>query len=281
MQDYVVGRVPDCLAPFVSAIHGYRIEGLPGGTHVGLPSRALTLVLSLTEPVEMSVPGVSQRVRIFSVLGGLHDEPVLIHHDGNQCGISLALTPVGARVMFGLPPGELATRVVDLEDVLGWRGRQLRERLQELGTWTERLDLVTSILERRLLRWVDAGHLGPKPELAEAWRVLSRRDGSVTISHVARHVGWSTRHLGERFRAEYGLGPKTMARVMRFERSSRLVRLAPPGRSVARIAAACGYADQAHLTREWRSIAGVTPARWLVDDVLANLQDDASGAEAG
>jgi AraC-like DNA-binding protein/hemin uptake protein HemP len=278
VHEHVVGRVSARLAPFVSSLQGYRIEGLPAGTHVGMPSRSLTLVLSMSNPLEMSVPGVSSRVSLASVLGGLDDEPVLIHHDGNQYGLQLALTPAGARLLLGVPSGELAARVVDLEDLLRDEGRRLRERLVELGTWPERLDLVTTFLERRLERAERSTRLEPRPEVAEAWRLLSRRDGSIPISQVAAHVGWSTRHLGGRFRAEYGLAPKTVARVMRFERSRHLVQL---GRSLAEVAAVCGYADQAHLTREWRSIAGVTPSRWLFDDVLANLQDDEAEVAAG
>jgi len=278
VQEHVMGSVSARLAPFVSSVHGYRIEGLPAGTHVGLPSRSLTLVLSLSEPLQMSVPGRSGRVSIASVLGGLHDEPVLIHHDGSQFGVQVALTPAGARALLGLPSGELASQVIDVEAVIGPEGVVLRERILGLATWSDRLDLVRSALEGRLERREELAHLEPRPELAEAWRVLSRCDGVVPIARVAQHVGWSSRHLGQQFRKEFGLGPKTVARVMRFERSSRLVR---PGRSVAEVATACGYADQAHLTREWRAIAGVTPARWLVEDVLANLQDDEVPVAAG
>jgi len=71
VHEHVVGRVSARLAPFVSSLHGYPIEGLPVGTHVGLPSRSLTLVLSLAEPLQMSVPGEPERVSIASVLGGL------------------------------------------------------------------------------------------------------------------------------------------------------------------------------------------------------------------
>ncbi|MGH3331891.1 MAG: helix-turn-helix domain-containing protein, partial [Nocardioidaceae bacterium] len=62
------------------------------------------------------------------------------------------------------------------------------------------------------------------------------------------------------FKGEYGLTPKQAARVMRFEHSWDLLRMAP--RRLADVAATTGYADQAHMTREWRDLAGYTPVEW-------------------
>ena len=59
-------------------------------------------------------------------------------------------------------------------------------------------------------------------------------------------------------RAEYGLGPKAMARVLRFE-TGTLDAGRSPAAALADVAAACGYADQAHLTREWHALAGCQP----------------------
>jgi len=99
------------------------------------------------------------------------------------------------------------------------------------------------------------------------------------VREVADAVGWSTRHLGEQFRAEYGIGVKTAARVSRFSRSAAMVR---SGRvPLAEVAALCGYADQAHLSREWRELAGTTPSRWPREDELAFVQDHEHPVAAG
>jgi len=77
---------------------------------------------------------------------------------------------------------------------------------------------------------------------------------------VARELGWSHRRLIARFRDEVGLPPKFVARIARFERAREAL-AADPASGLADVAARCGYADQAHLTREVGELAGMTPAR--------------------
>jgi len=67
------------------------------------------------------------------------------------------------------------------------------------------------------------------------------------------------------------MSPKAAAMVLRFERSRRLLeRSARPG--LAEVAAACGYDDQAHLSRDWRALAGCTPTAWMAAE-LPSVQD--------
>ena len=87
------------LAPFVDRYHGYRIVGAPPGVHRGLPSRHLTFIVSIGPPIDVVAqtdPGQSP-ARYACVVGGLQAAPALIAHDGNQEGVSVALTPTGSR----------------------------------------------------------------------------------------------------------------------------------------------------------------------------------------
>ncbi len=66
-------------------------------------------------------------------------------------------------------------------------------------------------------------------------------------------------YLDEHFTAEYGVGPKQAARIERFQRASGLLRGTAP---VAEVAARCGFADQAHLARDFRDLGGCSPTQW-------------------
>jgi AraC-like DNA-binding protein len=61
-----------------------------------------------------------------------------------------------------------------------------------------------------------------------------------------------------------GLRPKETARVVRFDRARRLMHA---GALFGEAAAKAGYFDQAHLNREFRTLAGVSPTRWMADEI--------------
>ncbi len=78
---------------------------------------------------------------------------------------------------------------------------------------------------------------------------------------IAERLGWSRKHLAARFHDEIGLAPKAVSRIARFTAAQAMaVREASSG--WADIAAACGYADQAHLIREFQEFSGQSPSAW-------------------
>ena len=206
------------------------------------------------------------------MLGGLHTSPALITHQGVQSGIQIALRPVGARALLGLPAGELTQLDLPADAVLGPAGARIYTRLREALTWPERF----AVLDQEFTRLAaskeasKAASKAPPSEVGYAWRLLLGSGGAVPVAELAARTGWSTRHLANRFREEIGLTPKAAARVIRFDRARRVLAAAPPG-NLADVAVACGYFDQAHLAREFRALAGCPPSRWLAEE-FANVQ---------
>lgn len=258
------------LRPWVAELGGYAYAGEPPVLHRGLPSQFLTLVICLDEPLGVSWPG--QPVDKFRALvGGLHSTAVRIGESPNRSGIQVALTAAGARALLGMPPSELASIVVDLDEVLGPGAARLPERLAELPDWERRFEVLEEFLARAADRRSPGVAADPAPELDWAWRRLRQTGGSVGVQALAAEVGWSRRHLTDRFQREFGLVPKVAARVLRFERAVARIKRDPKLR-LADLAVDVGYADQAHLTREWQAIAGCSPRQWMIEE-LPFVQD--------
>ena len=97
----------------------------------------------------------------------------------------------------------------------------------------------------------------PDPAIARA--ALLFRDPAARAEVVAAETGLSERQFRRRFHAAAGYGPKTLHRVLRFQRFVRALDAAGGGLDLATVAAEAGYADQAHLTRECRALTGMTP----------------------
>jgi len=260
--------VPELLRPYVVSLVAYDVDLGGPGVHRGLPGTSLTFVLPLDAPLDVSwADDPGSRRASWSSVSGLHAAPAAIHHDGHQTGIQLALTVDGARALLGLPAAELAGELTDLAEAVPELA-DLPERLLELADWDTRIQLVWVALGTALSR---NDPVGPR---AEVGRALARLTRGIGVAEVADEVGYSRRHLGSLLRAEIGLSPKEYQRVARFERSrSLLVAAATAGRvSLADVAARAGYADQAHLTREWVRLAGCSPSTWMVEE-LPFVQD--------
>lgn len=262
----VEARPHPALRSYVTAYAGFELRGFPPGVHLGTPGRSLTVVISLSEPLDVvGADGAAPRGPFGAVAGGLTSRSVAIRHDGVQHGVRLALTPLGARALFGMPSAALAHDVVHLDDVLGRLGAELVDRVRGAQTWPDRFAALDAVLARAARRR-GAGR-AIRPEVEEAWRRLGVHRGRVRIGSLAADLGWSRRNLGQRFRQEIGLTPKEVARVLRFEHAHALATAAEP-RSWADISVRAGYADQAHLVRDWRAFTGRAPTAWRRGEVL-------------
>jgi len=270
------------LRPFIAVYVGYRQAGVPPATHRGLPSPYLTVIFTLDDPLTLTghVDPRQSPTSHRTVVGGLHTAPALITHPGRQSGIQLAVSPLGARALLGLPAGELAGLDVEGSAVLGPLANEIAERLQAARNWSARFAVLDRLLTSRLaagpVSSVSCAADGVSAEVSHAWHLLLAARGRGAVSGLASETGWSDRHLRSRFRDETGLTPKAAARVIRFHRARRLLqhRAMAAGMALpvlADLAADCGYYDQAHLAREFRDLAGCPPSTWLAEEFL-NVQ---------
>jgi AraC-like DNA-binding protein len=255
----LVQRAPGVrLDGIVSRITGYRELATGHLRQVETASLIVPLIVSFGGPFAIGLgrtPGAGDRVGSFAA--GLFAGPVIIDSFGWANCLQIDFTPLGARRFFHMPMTELTDRMVDLGDALGADGMRFRERLANEPSWDCRFALAERFIEQRVAA-------APKPSATVAWAFdrLLATDGRIQVGTLAGKIGWSRKHLVTRFNAEIGLGPKTLARIVRFNRVMALAE-GRAGGGWADIAAACGYSDQAHLVRDFHDLAGTTPVAWL------------------
>ena len=206
-----------------------------------------------------------------SFVSGLQRRPLHVESPTTTAMAGVRLRAEGAARFLRETPSAIAGAVVDLDDVLGTGVERLREQIA-----------CTPDLRRRalLLAAAVARHLGtadgPPAAVRFALDALHASRGAIPIRDLVRECGFSHRWLTERFRDEIGLTPKAYARLVRFEAAfetlCRLDRV-----DWAAFALDAGYYDQAHLVREFRQLAGVTPSeayRRRAPDQLGLLTDE-------
>jgi AraC-like DNA-binding protein len=262
VNEYAQARPSAAVRPYVAGYSGYRQHGVPPALHRGLPSPYLTLILTIDEPLVVAAHPDRRQApgRYDALIGGLHLAPAVIEHHGAQSGVQLAVNPLGCRALFGLPASELASVDTDLAEVLPVPFiDRLRERLRTLSTWPQRFAALDEAFGALVRDRRDV-----HPDVAYAFDRVVGSGGRVSVGDLAAEVGWSPRHLTNRFRAEIGLRPKEAARVTRFDRVRWHLYA---GARLSDAAARAGYFDQAHLTREFQALAGVPPTRWMADEI--------------
>jgi len=163
----------------------------------------------------------------------------------------LRFRPGRAGSLLGVPAGELTDQRVPLEALWGAPATRLADELAAAPA-PERPQVIARHVEARL------GQARPIDTIAAAASdEIARRRGQVSIAGLADDLALSERQLRRRCTTAIGYGPKTLARVMRFQHALDLTRR---GRPLADVAARAGYADQAHLTREVVALSARTPA---------------------
>jgi AraC-like DNA-binding protein len=170
---------------------------------------------------------------------------------------------------------DLTDRTVDLGDLWGARGARLASELCELSE-EGRIDRLEAILLARVeTRERRAGSVDVD-RLAAA---VVRRRGLVSVEAMASGAGASRQHLTRQFREQIGVGPKLYSRLARFQSG-----LSYAGcRSLvdwAQAAAEMGYADQSHLTAEFRQFSGLTPRTLAQRDWFHPFIERARGRRA-
>lgn len=190
-----------------------------------------------------------------SFTAGLVDRHTDVTSSGQPCCLQIDLTPFGARALFGQPLHILTGTVVHLPDLLGQAFIDLTDQLAALNSWRARLELADTFVRARLAR-AEA----PDRRLLAAWRMMHASGGRARVTQIAQRLDISREHLSRLFREQAGHSPKAVSRIIRFQRATAL---APALRfDWSAVAHDCGYADQAHLVREFGRMSGETPARW-------------------
>jgi AraC-like DNA-binding protein len=242
------------VAEFVSAIVGYRENGHALRLSPEMAPLVVPLIISFAEPFEIGLGRAPVPAdRFWSFTSGLYPGVVLINSNGGAECVQVDFTPLGAYRFFGLPMSELASRMVTLDDLADPAITELRDRLASEPDWNRRLEMTEAFVTARLMT-----SEGGSAEIAWAYQTILASRGAIRVREVAAGLDWSRKHLNDRFRREVGIGPKSVARMARFNHAVTMARMGNRA-NWAGIAAEAGYADQAHMVREFREFGGVTP----------------------
>ncbi len=188
------------------------------------------------------------------LFSGLHHGGYVIDTRQQSAIMGVHFKPGGAWRLLGIPAHELSDARLDFHTLIGGDAHRLMDRLLRAKSAWEKLRLVDAALCQRRLRAIH-------PAVAWAAEQMRRYPATARVAPLAEEAGLSQRRLGELFTSQVGVNPKGFARLRRFQSAlGRIHAAAQP--DWCDLAARSGYADQAHLIREFRAFSGLTPAAY-------------------
>ena len=180
--------------------------------------------------------------------------------------VGVRFHPGTGPLFLGVPADELCDRHVEL-DGLWPETAEMEDRLAACSTPRH----AASVLEEHTLRRVPEIR-EPDAVVEAASRTWRRGSATADIAHLAEQAGITPRQLHRRFVTAVGYGPKLLQRVLRLQ--AFLAACDSPAVGLAELALRVGYADQAHLSREARILAGRTPSELRTPRLrVRNVQD--------
>ena len=275
------------LAPFVECYR--RLSGVGAGFHElsGLPlwpgaTTEMNLVLGGCFDLEEGLSTFSAGAGDGFVVG----PKVRVDLAGFGPSIELlniGFAPGGAAALLGTGTHEtsgLYLRLEELEDRSLANLNGMIGHLSDMST-AERVSCVESWLLRQLVS--RGGQAEPNTDVVQAQRLVDATGGRTSVRDLERELGRTRRTLERLFKDRVGVSPKDYARLVRVRRAKRMISETSSRQfSLGLIAQECGYHDQSHMTKEFRRIAGLTPATLrnlpIKDGIVAFLQEPANPA---
>jgi AraC-like DNA-binding protein len=218
----------------------------PRAQELVLPTGSMTLVIDLDV---QQADGIQ--------IWGARSRPLVLDTSKPLRLMSAHFKPGGGFPFADCPVGELHNDQVPLTAFWPSESVELRERIAEAQTNSERFQLLERFLIERLRasRWSN-------PAVRYAIGQFQHPSGAVSVRAVTAQIGMSAQRFIELFRNEVGLPPKVFARLARFQHAVDRIKTGAPI-DWADLAVASGYFDQPHFIHDFREFSGVSPSAYL------------------
>ena len=188
--------------------------------------------------------------------------PLPVRSIGRNIMLGVRFFPHAATCFLNDKVDLFNNQVVDLCDLSGNDVPVLYAKLLETTGWNKRIELVEAFLLRRLL--LSERRTGKMNVVSDIMNEIRRDDFLDNMENVAARYGITARYLQKIFLQYTGLTPKLFSKINRFQNSLRLV--TQKDISLTSIAYDCGYFDQSHFIKEFKSFTGFTPSGYSIEN---------------
>jgi AraC-like DNA-binding protein len=204
-------------------------------------------------------------------LWGKITKPLAIQAKGKNTMLGIRFFAHSAAYFLNEEIREFNNQITDLRDVLGPSVRGLHDRLLNTAELSKRIELVESFLWTKLP--MSHKNYGKIEMVGRVMNEMTNPMFVDNMEHIASRYNITARCLQKLFLQYAGVTPKLCSKIERFQQSLRLI--SKRNTPLTSIAYDCGYFDQSHFIREFKSFTGITPSAYVpesypVTQVFAN-----------
>jgi len=208
----------------------------------------MEIVLNLADPFKrIHEDGRVERQPAMFLVGQM-DQCTRVQQAGPVRAIGVRFRPGGARPFLWFPQQEVAGQIVSLDSIEGRLKKQFEQAAFDARSDRERIARMEALLIGRL-------RIKPEPRIEAALHSIRTR---LLLRAAIAESGWKERQFRRRFQDVVGIGPKVFSRIIRFQRALRAIERT----GLLPAALECGYYDQAHFIKDFKSFAGEAPATY-------------------
>ena len=245
----------EILKPYIRHYYLFRSTSDAAFGDTVYPSGDMEMIFNLGEGA-WSTPGKANPP---IELWGQITKPLPIHSTGKHTMLGVKFFPHSAAFFLDDDIGGFNDQVFDLGDILGAPVKQLHQQLLEAKDPGRQIALLESFLvqklmqgEKRALRIDKVGHI---------LKSMAKDPAVVKINAIATKHGITSRYLNKLIFRHTGLTPISFSKIKRFQFSLKLI--ARNDQPLTAVAYDCGYFDQSHFIKEFKSFTGLTPSAYL------------------
>ncbi|RPE12178.1 helix-turn-helix domain-containing protein [Chitinophaga lutea] len=249
------------LQQYVKCYYIYESDTSTAFEDIVFPSGAMEIIFNLGAGHWQTDAGSGFVTTPAIELWGQIIRPLPVKSIGKNTMLGIRFFPHAASFILNDKASLFNNQVADFSDIWGEVTTSLHGRLLDTAIWQERIALVENFLLQRLAasegRWNKAGLID------HIMREMGHEDFFDNIENVASRYGITSRYLQKLFLQYTGLTPKLYTKINRFQQSLKLV--TQKDIPLTSIAYHCGYFDQSHFIKEFKSFTGLTPSGYAAD----------------
>ena len=236
---------------------GFNTGRIPRFSQLVMPNGYVELIIHLTDQhCDLQSGSHWGQSPDYTVIG-LHTRPYEVRFRSHVRTFGIRFKPEGIYNLFGVPASLFSERFEDMETVLGRHFRDYCSRLREAEDIHQKQNMTHQYLLNQL-----QNHHPEKTYLNCAADLIRNAHAALKVEDLRGKVFISRRQLEREFREKIGLTPKQYMRIARLNAINRYL-LSGSNLNLGSLSLEAGFADQAHLCREFKTFAGLPPAKFI------------------